>query len=422
MKPLVSILAVLLVCAAFDARADELKVVVPDDPFIPDAELEALEGDLAALTNDRGEAVHALFAPLLERLHTRVEEIDLEAQWHRKDALELQGRIEAFGHALTAFDEEKARFDATCAAPEAATEARCKEWAQALEAKRAKLRTTREDLGADADALNETLAKKLSPAVAELRGTEVSRVREDIATIRAAVAREATPATAKGDAGTVHGVEGPVFRLGPDGLVPLALDGRIAPGEAIVTGLESRCEIHYGAGTSVRLGAESWFLSEPVELPPEDGTMTTALRRGLVRVTHPRQGGGQERRLRLRCPTCVIAVRGTDVIAEVAPDGGAVVSVIEGAITVTTSDGAQPVDVEAPRRVTVTADGRIAPVTPIAVQAVEQAWRAATGEPAPAKRVEPKGEAEEQPPILDYVLLGAAALFLVVLLLRKRSR
>lgn len=111
-------------------------------------------------------------------------------------------------------------------------------------------------------------------------------------------------------------------------------------------------------GATFTLGANSQVTIEPLPASPaaHDGLTLMAAKGLLHWIGAAARGAGLGERLKVRIPTAVIAVRGTEFEVELAPDGSGTVKLLSGAVSVTPQHGAA-FDLGVGQMATVAADG-----------------------------------------------------------------
>lgn len=385
---------VFVVCA----HAQEVRIEIPRDPFfVADTELAELDR-LAA-----GPA-QALFARTLERLRGDVAALNRMAQAYRRDALALQARIEALKPELTAFDEEKGRFEETCTSPaNKQVEAMCNEWAGRLEKRREALQVRRRDLGNAANALG----AELEAGLVLPRGALEQRIREARRQI------EEFKRSKHRDTGRPFGhaadVKGGVLHMTVRGPERVSAGTVIGERDEIWTGPDGGLRIRMPGGSEIQVGPNTHVTLE--EPPAEPQTLWARLKRGVVRVV----GRAKADRCAVRGPTVIAARRGTDFIAEVTEEGAFTVTVLEGVVVCTPDGGGAPVEVASPQRLEVAPDGSFGPLTRIDPAAAELVWRAAWG-------ADRSVQGTEAAPSFPGFLVVVVALLVVVLLAAALAR
>ncbi len=118
-----------------------------------------------------------------------------------------------------------------------------------------------------------------------------------------------------------------VARNGQSAWAPAVLNQVLYPGDRVRTGERSRAEIYLAGGMTVKKGE----LSE-VELPPAGGAN---FKRGLFEIFHRERNKKSDYQI----PNATAAIRGTDFLVKVDPDGHSELTVLDGEVALRNGTG-----------------------------------------------------------------------------------
>jgi hypothetical protein len=151
--------------------------------------------------------------------------------------------------------------------------------------------------------------------------------------------KEAPPASPAPGAGAaaptpavVLFVSGNVETQSAAGRTTVKVGDAIAAGQTLATGARSECELRLGGQTTVRIEERTEFTLSEAVLDSGRNQVGIGLAAGRIRCKVARLTGNE--RFRVRTPTAVVGVRGTEFGVTVSAAGGTVLSVQRGAVAI----------------------------------------------------------------------------------------
>ena len=137
----------------------------------------------------------------------------------------------------------------------------------------------------------------------------------------------------------------------------------IVQDELLETGGGAGMLVEFLDETTLTLGADASLVIDTFVYDPATATVTTLLTLsvGTLRFISGKVG---QATTQIVTPTAAIAIRGSDAIISVAPDGATTVSVLEGEFEVSNSDGDEQATVGPAESVSVSATGSVGAVAP----------------------------------------------------------
>ena len=133
--------------------------------------------------------------------------------------------------------------------------------------------------------------------------------------------------------------------------------------ELLETGSGAGMLVEFLDETTLTLGADASLMIDTFVYDPASATVTTLLTLsvGTLRFISGKVGYAT---MQIVTPTAAIAIRGSDAIISVAPDGATTVSVLDGEFEVSNSDGDEQATVGPAESVSVSAGGSVGTVAP----------------------------------------------------------
>jgi hypothetical protein len=203
-------------------------------------------------------------------------------------------------------------------------------------------------------------------ALGQRRATHISRT---VAFNREVVAASAESKASAGQEAAIcrlGEMRGEVHVIAPD-------DHEIAPATAagmplmlnsqIRTGADGHVTLKFPDASSVTLGPRTTFYLD-VDTNTTSKGIIARIRQGIMKFIRPYQPGHAES-LRIGVPTAICAVRGTELEANVEPDGTGYVKLFTGKLDITGTKTGATFPLEAGQMVTLNADGTIGRPVPL---------------------------------------------------------
>lgn len=143
---------------------------------------------------------------------------------------------------------------------------------------------------------------------------------------------------------------------------------QITPGEIIRTGKDGYIELIFNDGSTINLDANTSLVLDSVDAE----TSNYRLLLGRIKANIKRLN---RRRYRIRTPTAVLGVRGTEFIVESDGAGASAVVVLEGEISFAAIDSEESTVIRAGEFSAVRADGTLTAATKIDVSRLQNWWQ-----------------------------------------------
>lgn len=152
-------------------------------------------------------------------------------------------------------------------------------------------------------------------------------------------------------------------------------------GAEIDTGPTGRIAIVLEDETCFTVGADSIirldeFVYDPFTTPRKIVAQVT---KGVFRYVTGKVGSKRPIDAKVIIPSGAVGIRGTEFLAEVAPSGDAVVTLLSGAVDVTLCQSMEVVAVSAGSQISLSSDGKTFEITKVDAQALSAAWEAKHG-------------------------------------------
>lgn len=136
----------------------------------------------------------------------------------------------------------------------------------------------------------------------------------------------------------------------------------VVANEVVETVADGALHLMFGDGSELRLGSASTATLDSFVYNPgtRAGEMTVNMTRGAFRFI---SGKLNKSGVKLRTPTALIGIRGTDLLISVGPLGATLVTVLAGTVTVQNANGGGEASVSAGQAVSVAANSTAAPAS-----------------------------------------------------------
>lgn len=158
-------------------------------------------------------------------------------------------------------------------------------------------------------------------------------INASLSSIQPAAAAPAKAATSKGT--VVFRISGVLAKKARKGkkkvLLPGFVQTTVKPGDSVRTRAHSRAEVHLGDGVSIRLKENSVLKIARFKTKKKAVDISLRLLAGKI-LLKVKNISGVQRRVRVRTPTAVVAVRGTVFIVDVVGPAGTDIKVLEGTV------------------------------------------------------------------------------------------
>ena len=152
-----------------------------------------------------------------------------------------------------------------------------------------------------------------------------------------------------------------------EGWKPFGKDTLLGPGQVVRTGANGQVELMFNDGSRINLDANS-----SLELESAGAESSSyRLMMGRIKAYMKRLG---ERRFRVRTPTAVVAVRGTEFVLESNEAGASAVVVLHGEVAFGAADSRENVSVRSGQLAILAADGTLSGPEFIEVKSLQRWW------------------------------------------------
>lgn len=169
-------------------------------------------------------------------------------------------------------------------------------------------------------------------------------------------------------------------RLEPGSEVRYGAEIATGPTGRITVLLEDETCFTVGADSIIRLDE---FVYDPVTTPSKIVAQVT---KGVFRYVTGKVANNRPTGAKIVLPSGTVGIRGTEFLAEVAPSGDAVVTLISGAVDVTLCQSMEVVVVSAGSQISLSSDGQTFEIKKVDAQALSAAWEAKHGVESADKR------------------------------------